>query len=334
MKALVWNGPSDLTLESVSEPVLSSGYALVHVTSASICGSDVSGYIGKMGNRTPGQIMGHEFAGVVQAVADSSDGHWAGQRVTVNPLVSCGTCEACISGMPQRCDTWALIGVQRPGGFAEAVAVPVANLLRLPDSHTETLASLVEPVAHGFHGARVATSGGTEGSMLVIGAGPVGLFAALAASQLGISRICVLERDRNRRSTAESLGLAAFELVDDVRAYLGVPDVIFDAVGSSATRSLAVELVRRGGRVVLDGLADPMGEFSFMQAILREVELHGSFGYAPDDFDSALAALEGDSFEISSHVKVIPFADGPAAFASMAGGDLNTLKTVLHVSEL
>ena len=170
--------------------------------------------------------------------------------------------------------------------------------------------------------------------MLVIGAGPVGLFAALAASQLGISRICVLERDRNRRSTAESLGLAAFELVDDVRAYLGVPDVIFDAVGSSATRSLAVELVRRGGRVVLDGLADPMGEFSFMQAILREVELHGSFGYAPDDFDSALAALEGDSFGISSHVKVIPFADGPAAFASMAGGDLNTLKTVLHVSEL
>jgi threonine dehydrogenase-like Zn-dependent dehydrogenase len=169
--------------------------------------------------------------------------------------------------------------------------------------------------------------------MLVIGAGPVGLFAALAASQLGISRICVLERDSHRRATAESLGLAAFESVDDVRAYLGAPDVIFDAVGSSATRSLAVELVRRGGRVVLDGLADPMGEFSFMQAILREVEMHGSFGYAPEDFDSALAALEGDSFGISSHVKVIPFADGPAAFESMAGGDLLTLKTVLHVSE-
>jgi alcohol dehydrogenase len=169
--------------------------------------------------------------------------------------------------------------------------------------------------------------------MLVIGAGPVGLFAALAASQLGISRICVLERDSHRRATAESLGLAAFESVDDVRAYLGAPDVIFDAVGSSATRSLAVELVRRGGRVVLDGLADPMGEFPFMPAILRELELHGSFGYAPEDFDSALAALEGDAFGISSHVKVIPFADGPAAFASLAGGDLHTLKTVLHVSE-
>jgi threonine dehydrogenase-like Zn-dependent dehydrogenase len=121
--------------------------------------------------------------------------------------------------------------------------------------------------------------------------------------------------------------------VDDVRAYLGAPDVIFDAVGSSATRSLAVELVRRGGRVVLDGLADPMGEFPFMPAILRELELHGSFGYAPEDFDSALSALEGDAFGISSHVKVIPFADGPAAFASLAGGDLHTLKTVLHVSE-
>ena len=87
MKALVWKGPNDIRVEEVREPELSAGSVLIRVTSASICGSDIAGYTGRMGNRSPGQIMGHEFAGVVVDVAGGGGGEWVGRRVTVNPLV-------------------------------------------------------------------------------------------------------------------------------------------------------------------------------------------------------------------------------------------------------
>ena len=332
MKALVWKGPNDIRVEEVREPELSAGSVLIRVTSASICGSDIAGYTGRMGNRSPGQIMGHEFAGVVVDVAGGGGGEWVGRRVTVNPLVTCGVCRACVSGNRQRCNEATLIGVHRSGGFAEAVSVPLPNAIALTADFPELLASLVEPVSHGFHGARIAVDGISGGSLLVLGGGPVGLFAALAARRLGAERIALLERDPQRVALARGMGLTAFESASDSNADTERPDVVIDAVGSFATRSLAVELVRRGGLVVLDGLAEPTGDFPFMQALVKEVELRGAFAYASGDFESAIAALTADVFGIEALVETTSFQRGPATFQAMAAGELSVLKTVLEVS--
>jgi (R,R)-butanediol dehydrogenase / meso-butanediol dehydrogenase / diacetyl reductase len=133
MKGIVWHGPEQMSVEEVPEPAIEPGTVIVRPTATGICGSEIEGYLGRMGNRTPPLVMGHEFAGIVTEVGESVDENLIGRLVAVNPLSSDGTCRLCRAGLTNLCPNRRLVGIHSPGGFAEYTLAPAANVYPLPD---------------------------------------------------------------------------------------------------------------------------------------------------------------------------------------------------------
>ena len=115
MKAIVWNGPEEMAVEEVPEPTVEPGTVIVRPEAVGICGSEVEGYLGKMGNRTPPLVMGHEFAGTVIEVGGGVDSNLVGRKVAVNPLYGDGSCRLCRAGYANLCPNRKLVGIHSPG---------------------------------------------------------------------------------------------------------------------------------------------------------------------------------------------------------------------------
>jgi threonine dehydrogenase-like Zn-dependent dehydrogenase len=328
MKAVVWRGINDMAVEEWARPELAPGWVTIRPEAAGICGSEVEGYVGRQPNRKPPLVMGHEFAGVVVEVGPGADEGWVGRRVAANPIVSCRACALCAAGQRNLCMRRRLIGVHDPGGFADLVVAPEANLVALPDGVGPRLGALVEPLANGVHAAALGAAAlPVTGTAAVIGAGAIGLLALQAASAATRSRLHVLELDPARRELAARLGPAASHgspeaLLEAVRAgTAGVgADFVIDAVGRESTRRLAVEAVRPGGRVVLLGLHDDETTLSGHDLVRREVHVTGSYAYTDADFARALDLIASGRVGIGELPAVQPLESTPALFARLAEG--------------
>lgn len=332
MKALRWAGPDAMTAGEADEPVAAPGEAVVTVERVGICGSDVSAYRGTMGIARPGDVRGHEFAGRVTAVADDADRSWLGRRVAVNAQVTCGECWACAAGTDNLCPHLQIIGVHRAGAFAEQVAVPVRNLVAVDGTVTAELAATAEPLAQACHDVRLVLPAAPR-SVLVIGAGSIGNLVVQAARLSGIPEITVVEPHAERRAAAADAGAGTTVASTDEAAAgaaarpEGGYDVVFDVVGVAATRAAAVELVRRGGQVVLVGLHTDVHELSWFPVIRREVVLRGANCYDRGDFAQAVAWLGAGEIHPPGTVRRVTLADGPAIFAELAAGHAAAAKT-------
>ena len=189
MRALVWHGPQQMSVDDVAEPEPGRGEVLLAPEAVGICGSEVEGYLGRQANRTPPLIMGHEFAGSVVAVGAGVEERWRGRHAAVNPLIAGGDAVAGIEQLSARRE---LIGVHRPGGFAGVVRVPAHRLRELPDGADARLGALAEPLATGVHAARIGRTGvegGPADRVVVIGAGTIGLMTLQAALLLSLIHI-------------------------------------------------------------------------------------------------------------------------------------------------
>jgi threonine dehydrogenase-like Zn-dependent dehydrogenase len=327
MRALVWHGPGEMSVEELPDPQPEPGEVVLAPTAAGICGSDVEGYGGGQANRTPPLVMGHEFAGEVVALGAGVDPAWRGRHVAVNPLVAG---DDALAGIEQLSERRQLIGVHRPGAFATRVAVPEGRLRALPDGTDPRRAVLAEPLANGVHAVRVGragTEGGPVERAVVLGAGTIGLMTLQAAVLGGFAWTGVLEPHAERRAAAGALGaIATFASEEQVPA--GV-DVVFDAVGIAATRRLAAALLRPGGCAVLIGLAADPTPIDFHAVIRRGLTLRGSYAYTDGDFDAALAHLLADRAGLGELEAVQPLDAGPDAFAELAAGPSPRLKVFL-----
>src|SRR5215218_5329450 len=181
MKGIVWHGPEQMSVDQVPEPSVEKGTVMVRPTATGICGSEIEGYLGKMGNRTPPLVMGHEFAGTVTEVGEGVDESLGGRLVAVNPLSSDGTCRLCRAGLTNLCPNRKLVGIHSPGGFAEYTLAPADNVYPLPDGVEARTGALAEPLANGVHAARLADD--SVGHAVVVGAGTIGLMCVQAASR-------------------------------------------------------------------------------------------------------------------------------------------------------
>jgi threonine dehydrogenase-like Zn-dependent dehydrogenase len=258
VKAIVWQGPERMEIGERPEPAdPPPDEVVLRPGAVGICGSEVEGYLGHMGNRTPPLVMGHEFAGEIVTAGVGAE-RWIGTRATVNPIEGCGHCALCRSGQENICPQRTLIGVHFDGAFADLVRVPAANLRALPDSLDIRVGALTEPLANGVHAVRLGLAGFDVKSAAVVGAGTIGLVTLQAALLSEIPSVAVIEPQDARRERARSLGahavLADGDAARDAGGELGF-DLVLDAVGAQATRAAAVELVRPGGRVVCVGLA-------------------------------------------------------------------------------
>ena len=309
MKALVFTGPGALEMHDVPEPELADGDVLVHVRAGGICGSELHG-ARHPGFRKPPLIMGHEFAG-------TNDN---GDRVVINPMLSCGHCELCLGGLRQVCRERQIIGVHRAGGFAERVAVPGSTLRPVPDWLDWDAAAMIEPAANAVHAWNIARApAGARAA--VLGCGAIGLLCLLTALSGGAGRVDVTDLDPGRLAQASRLGAAAAG-----RGLDGEYDVIFDAVGSPVTRDVSVRHLRPGGTAVWLGLADDAPGFDANALIRAEKRVQGSFAYSDEEFARAAELLRDWDLSWTSQY---PLTEGAEIFTGLMNGGLQPVKALL-----
>jgi threonine dehydrogenase-like Zn-dependent dehydrogenase len=336
MDALVWHGPEQLSVDSLPDPDPGPGEVLLVPEAAGICGSEVEGFLGHQKNRTPPLVMGHEFAGRVAAVGPGVDPGWQGRRAAVNPLVPGDDALPGLENLGRRRE---LLGIHRPGGFADAVVVPAGQLRAVPDDADPRLAVLAEPLANGVHATRLGRTGVEGGPVehaVVLGAGTIGVLALQAAALDGIGWVAASEPHEGRRAAAGRLGASATygsdeEVREGVREQTrgAGADVVIDAVGAAATRRLALELLRPGGCAVMLGLAGDTAPVDFHPLVREGLTIRGSYAYTPEDYDRALElALAGEA-GLGELEPVLPLSAGPDAFAELARGPSERLKVFI-----
>jgi threonine dehydrogenase-like Zn-dependent dehydrogenase len=337
MKAIVWNGPEEMAVEEVPEPAVEPGTVIVRPEAVGICGSEIEGYLGRMGNRTPPLVMGHEFAGTVTEVGEGVDEDLLGREVAVNPLSSDGTCPLCRAGYTNLCPNRRLVGIHSPGGFAEYALAPAQNVYPLPEGVETRTGALAEPLANGVHAVRLGLAGHFVEHAVVVGAGTIGLMCLQAAVLEGIPEVSVVEPHEARREQALELGArAAYSSGEEAREAMEGPteglgaDLVIDAVGAEVTRRMAVEvLLRPGGRAVFVGLHDDDTTLGFHDVVRGQLDLQGSYAYTADDYEQALEWLVAGRAGIGELPPVVPLEDGPGAFAELVKGPSSKIKVFL-----
>jgi threonine dehydrogenase-like Zn-dependent dehydrogenase len=334
-----------MELHNQPEPQLRPGEVILRVDAVGICGSELSGYLGQNSLRIPPLIMGHEFAGTVAAIGADVFDLALGDRVTVNPLSGCGECVLCRMGLENLCPKRQIIGIHRPGAFAELVAAPAASCTRLSQGMSLVAGSLAEPLGCGVRAARVgAVEAGSR--VLVLGAGTIGLMCIAAARKAGGSVTLAADPNVGRLKTAAQWGAEnlcdtrpslgrdsaddAAEVARRLTNGLGV-DVAIDAVGTDTSRRVAVRAVRPGGTVVLVGLHEAESPFEANYIVRSEIRVAGSFAYTQADFDTAVAMLAaGDVAPAPSWLQERSLEECDDSFAELIDNPPAVSKNVLR----
>ncbi|MBL0086151.1 MAG: galactitol-1-phosphate 5-dehydrogenase [Ideonella sp.] len=332
MKALVYTQANEVRLLERDAPAMAPGEVVLRIDAVGICGSDMHAYHGHDPRRLPGLVLGHEFAGTVLGSAHPM---WrAGMRVTGNPLITCGHCEYCVQGRDNLCARRTMVGMTRPGAFAEQMGIPGQCLIALPDTLGALQAALTEPAATALHAINLSMKSLVrplpECRVLVLGGGAIGMLAALLLRHYGVDRLEVAEVNPLRRTSlqqhARCVAFDPLERGADDNAF----DYVIDAVGSIQTRQSALAAVKPGGVVMHIGLQDWASEIDMRKLTLAEITLLGTYTYSTADLRATVAALDRGVFGDLSWVERRPLSQGAQAFDDLHHGRLASAKVVLE----
>lgn len=325
-----------MEMRDVERPQPAADEVLLHVAYSGICGSELSGFLGKSSIRKPPLVFGHELSGFVAEVGSAQqDTIPVGSRVTVNPLLSCTRCQFCVTGRAHLCRQRRLLGAAVPGGNAEYVVVPARAVEPIPDGLELSTGSMAEPGACAIHAVSLSRIQPSD-SALVIGAGPIGLFIIQVLKAFGVVTILVAERNQDRLRMAQRLGAVAISCTDeqlrgDVQTLthgVGV-QVSFDASGTDSTRQNCAAATAPGGRVMLIGLHAEATALPINNLIRSEIACHGVFAYTPQEFRTALAWLAEGRLGLAEGVVTTDLANGPSWYQRLVDGD-PTAKVLLQ----
>jgi L-iditol 2-dehydrogenase len=336
VKALVFRGSGSMPLEDRPDPRPAPGEIGVAIRASGICGSDVHGFSGATGRRRIGVVMGHEAAGVVDEVGTGVTSVRVGDRVVLRSILSCGRCDRCLHGAPNVCLDRRGLGMHIDGAYAERVVVPEAMAVPLPETLSFENGSLVEPLAVAMHAVNL-TAFELRDSVVIVGAGPIGLLTLLAARRRGAGTIIVTDRDPHRLEVAGRLGadhaidVGSTDPAAAVEAATGGrgADAVFEAVGIAATVAQSVAVARPGGQVTWIGNSAPEVPLPMQQLVTRELTVRGSYGYV-DEFAGAIDALAAGWIDAASMIECVARLDeGEDLFRQLAAGSLSAVKVVL-----
>jgi threonine dehydrogenase-like Zn-dependent dehydrogenase len=323
MKALVYDGPKAVSYREVPDPIPSQDNVLIKIKAVGICGSDMHAYLGHDERRPAPLILGHEAAGTI------SGGDRDGERVTINPLVSCGTCWACCKGRENICPNRQIISMPpREGAFAQYVTMPEQNLVIVPSDYSLQKAALVEPLAVGWHTAKLAVHSidiNMEKRALIIGGGAIGLATALALRAMGIDDIVISEFNPLRREyLQEHIDAKVVEKTED-----SFP-IVIDAVGFGTTRAVASQLVSPGGVIAHVGLGDNADGLDIRRFTLQEITFIGTYTYTAQDFKDTAEALFTGRLGLLEWIERRPLSEGEDSFKDLLGNNVAAPKIVLE----
>ncbi len=332
MKALVYTQPGAMQLQERPQPEAAPGEVVLKIEAVGICGSDLHAFHGHDPRRLPGLVLGHEFVGRIERSA--APGFEVGMRYTGNPLIVCGTCEYCAQGRNNLCANRTMVGMTRPGAFAESMSIPAASLVAMPQSMDTVAAALTEPAATAWHAVNLSLRALArpvhECRVLVIGGGAIGMLAALLLRHLGVDRLALTELNPLRRAAVAEH--ARCEVVDPRSQPLGEAayDYVIDAVGAKATRTQAFAAVKPGGVIMHVGLQDWASEIDMRKLTLAEITLLGTYTYTTADLRATVDALHRGVFGDLSWVEQRPLDEGAQAFVDLDQGRCAAAKVVLR----
>lgn len=321
MKALVYTDVEQLTYRDEVNAAPREGEELIKIEFCGICGSDMHAYLGHDNRRPAPLILGHEGAGIIQG------GPRAGERVTINPLVTNPNSEYSKQGRTNLClDRQIISMMPRPGAFADYVAMPPENLITVPDHVPLEKAALAEPIAVSWHAVRLgleALHPSADRSALIIGGGAIGVAAYLSFRAMGLDDLTISEPNDKRRSFLESNG---FRVVPKSEGDFGI---VVDAVGYAATRATASAVVKPGGVILHIGLGEDAGGLDIRRMTLQEITFIGTYTYTAQDFrDTAEAIFDGRLGPLD-WTETRDLKDGWQAFKDIRAGHVLSPKIVL-----
>ncbi len=292
MRAAIWEEPGRLQIGTRPDPSPGPGELVVQVGACGLCGTDLHIADGDFPPAPYPLVPGHEFAGTVVAVGDGVDGLTEGALVAADPSLFCGRCEFCRIGRGNLCANWGAIGDTVDGAFAEFVRVPVANAYALPEGMGVREGALVEPVSCAVRGMHRLDLQPGE-SVLIVGGGTMGLLLLQLVRHGGAGRVAVVDRIPDKLGLARRLG--ADETAGDVAELDGVEgpggfDVAIDATGAPPAIEAAFGALRRGGRLLVFGVApseatvalSPFRIYNDEITVLGSMAVLNSFGPALD----------------------------------------------------
>jgi L-iditol 2-dehydrogenase len=334
MKALLLTAPSRLEYVDFPAPQPAEGEVLLRIRACGICGSDIHGWDGSTGRRRPPLIMGHEAAGEIVATGPGVDDWRAGERVTFDSTISCGTCSYCRAGQVNLCENRRVVGVapaeyRQHGAFAELLALPARGLVRLPEALAFDHAAMVEPVSIAVHAVR-RVEVRPDDTAVVVGAGMIGLLVVQALRWAGAKNVVAVDLVDSRLALARELG-ATHTLRSDGTNVAGEvarmtdgrgADLAFEVVGIAPTVNLSLQVLRRGGSAVLVGNLSPTTQDFPLQAVVtRELSVLGTCASA-GEYPLCLDLIARGTIRVAPMIETVaPLAEGPKWFEKLSAKD-------------
>ncbi|MSS72763.1 MAG: Zn-dependent alcohol dehydrogenase [Candidatus Latescibacteria bacterium] len=326
MKAAVYLGKERLEIQEMDPPKRKAGEVLLRVKQVGICGTDLHVYLGDLDWRVkPPLVMGHELcAEVVEAPPDA--GVVPGDRVVVDPTLSCGRCLACRRGYRHVCERLNFMGVDSWGAFRAYWCVPQDRLHKIPEALDDVEGALVEPLTVAVHDVRRAPLEVGDRAV-VIGGGPIGLLVALVARLAG-AEVVVAEVNPFRLEKARAFGLRVVNpKEEDLKAWVegwtdgGGADLVFEVSGSPAGARAMTEVLRVRGTVCLVGIHAGLPPVDLQRFMGRELSLVGCRVYEPVDFDRAIRIAASGELNLRSMVTdMLPLKDAAEGFEKVKRG--------------
>lgn len=334
--------PEKIFFKKTRIPLLGEKEVLIKVKVCGVCGSDVHAYKGKHPFVHSPIVLGHEFSGVIYQIGTRANSFSPGDRVIVEPNIVCGKCYNCLHGRYNICTNLKVVGcVGYDGAFAEYVAVPEKKVLRLPGNISFEKAALVEPVAVAVHAVRKAKQKIND-VVVVLGAGTIGLLVMQVAKLAGAGEVIVTDVLDYRLKKAGELGAdrlvnpASQDLIKIIQEKYGrnEVDLIYDCVGIEETISQAIQIARKGIRIMVIGVPEERIEVDLSLIQDRELEIVGSLMYVREDFKAAIDFIQKEKLKVkplvTHHFKL---KDVDKAFHLITEEKKEVLKVLIDVSD-
>ncbi|GAB6989075.1 2,3-butanediol dehydrogenase [Paenibacillus pini] len=324
MKALRWHGQKDLRLDTIEEPAALKGKVKIKVEWCGICGSDLHEYTSGpifipneaphplTGEQAP-VVMGHEFSGQVVEVGEGVTKVKAGDRVVVEPIYACGTCEACKQGKYNLCDKMGFLGLAGGGGgFSSFVAAEEVMVHKIPESVSYEQGALVEPSAVALHAVR-SSKLKVGDKAAVFGTGPIGLLVIEALKASGASEIYAVELSPERKAKAAELGAIVidpkeFDAVQEIKKRTnGGVDVAYEVTGVPPVLTQALNSTKMGGELMIVSIFEKEAPIHPNQVVMMERTIKGIIGYR-DVFPAVISLMDKGYFPadklVTKHIKL------------------------------
>lgn len=331
MKTARYYGIEDIRYEELPVPNCGEKDVLIKVAYAGICGSDLHIYKKGMFIQNIPETMGHEFSGTVIKTGSKVHLLQAGDRVTANPMVTCGNCIACRTGHRGSCETLGFIGEVRPGCFAEYIALPQEDVIKAPPDIDLKKLALAEPLAVALNICRQAKPAPTD-KVLIVGPGPIGLLTALALKNVcGLENPTILGRSPARLSIAKALGMkTTTQLGDD--SYF---DLIIEAAGNETALSNAVAHALPGGKICVVSIFEDDFIFDINTIVAKQLSIIGCNVYETRHIQESTKLLADGIIDPSPLVTdTYDLADCREAFAALCSKDKKACKILFQMEDI